>query len=59
MIESMHSGGFLSLAGEAVYQSSNELSYSSQQWDFSSRLDNSVYAPKKGSIHEVKKEVDL
>lgn len=59
MIESMNGGEFLNLTGEEAYRSMDELSDSSQQWDFSSRRGKSSAAPNKGRLYEVKDDADI
>ena len=59
MIDSMNGGGFLSFTGEEAYRSLDQLSDSSQQWDFLSRRYKFSPAPKKGGLYEVKDEVDI
>lgn len=57
MIESMNSGCFLNLKDEEAYSFLEELSESSQQWDFSSRKDSPSQS-KKGGIYELKEDIE-
>lgn len=57
MIESMNSGCFLNLKDEEAYSFLEELSESSQQWDFSSRKDPPSQS-KKGGIYELKEDIE-
>ncbi|XP_059446551.1 uncharacterized protein LOC132178111 [Corylus avellana] len=59
MIESMNGGGFLNLTRKEAYRLLDELSDSSQRWDFSSRQGKSSASPKKGGLYEVKDDADI
>ena len=50
MIESMNGGGFLSLKDDKAYKFLENLSESSQQWDFSNRRERFASAIKKWRI---------
>jgi len=47
------------LTGEEAYQTLDQLSNNSQQWDFSSYQDKSACIQKKGGIYEVKEDMEL
>jgi hypothetical protein len=57
MIESMNSGSFLSLKDDQAYTFLEELSESSQQWDFSSRKDPPSQS-KRGGLYEVREDFE-
>lgn len=59
MIESMNGGGFLSLTDDEAYKFLENLSDSSQQWDFSNRRERSVPAIKKGGLFEISEDLDM
>ena len=50
MIESMNGGGFLSLMDDEACKFLENLSESSQQWDFSNCRERSAPAIKKGGL---------
>ncbi|KAK9991403.1 hypothetical protein SO802_026388, partial [Lithocarpus litseifolius] len=59
MIESMNGGGFLNLVDDEAYKFLENLSESSQQWDFSKRRERSALAIKKGGLYEVREDLDI
>ena len=59
MIESMNGGGFLSLMDDEAYKFLEDLSESSQQWDFSNRRERSALAIKKGGLYEIREDLDM
>ena len=59
MIESMNGGGFFSLADDMAYKFLEDLSESSQQWDFSKRRERSAPKIKKGGLHEISEDLDM
>ena len=59
MIESMNSGGFLSLVDDEAYKFLENFSESSQQWDFSNRKERCAPAIKKGGLYEVSEDLDI
>ena len=59
MIESMNGGGFLSLMDDEACKFLENLSESSQQWDFSNRRKRSALAIKKGGLYEVYEDLDI
>ena len=59
MIESMNGGGFLSLMDDEAYKFLENLSESSQQWDFSNRRERSALAIKKGGLYEISEDLDI
>ena len=59
MIEFMNGGGFLSLMDNEAYKFLENLSESSQQWDFSNRRERSAFAIKKTGLYEVNEDLDI
>ena len=59
MIEFMNGGGFLSLMDNEAYKFLENLSESSQQWDFSNRRERSASAIKKTGLYEVNEDLDI
>ena len=59
MIEFMNGGGFLSLMDNEAYKFLENLSESSQQWDFSNRRERSALAIKKGGLYEISEDLDI
>ena len=59
MIESMNGGGFLSLMYDEACKFLENLSESSQQWDFSNRRERSAPAINKGGLYEVYEDLDI
>lgn len=55
----MNGGGFLSLVDDEAYKFLENLSESSQQWDFSNCRERSAPAIKKGGLYEVSKDLDI
>ncbi|XP_058216628.1 uncharacterized protein LOC131327478 [Rhododendron vialii] len=59
MLESMNGGGFLNLRGDEAYEFLENLSESSQQWDFTSHRDKQSSISKRGGVYEVKEDSDV
>ena len=59
MIDSINGGGFFSLVDDEAYKFLENLSESSQQWDFSNYKERSAPAIKKGGLYEVSKDLDI
>lgn len=55
----MNGGGFLNLLEDAAYTFLEQLSESSQQWDFSNPRDKQSNTSKKGGIYEIREESDI
>ena len=59
MIESMNGGGFFSLVDDEAHKFLENLSESSQQWDFSNRRERSALTIKKAELYEVIEDLDI
>ena len=59
MIESMNGGGSFSVVDDEAYKFLENLSKSSQQWDFSNCRERSALAIKKGGLYEVSEDLDI
>ncbi|XP_058216596.1 uncharacterized protein LOC131327445 [Rhododendron vialii] len=59
MLESMNGGSFLNLRGDAAYEFLENLSESSQQWDFTSHRDKQSSTSKRGGVYEVQEDADV
>jgi hypothetical protein len=49
----------LNLTGDLAYKALDKLADNSQQWDFTNCRDKSARNPKKGGIHELKREMEF
>ena len=56
MIEFMNGGGFLSLIDDKAYKFLEDLSQSSQQWDFSNCRERLALAIKRGGLYQLREE---
>ena len=59
MIKSMNGDGFLSLMDDEAYKFLQNLSESSQQWDFSNHRERSAPTIKKGGLYKVSEDLDI
>nr|XP_023922903.1 uncharacterized protein LOC112034322 [Quercus suber] len=59
MIESMNGGGFLNRMDDEAYKFLENLSESSQQWDFSYHRERSAPAIKKRGLYEISEDLDI
>ncbi|KAM6543169.1 hypothetical protein CsatB_007616 [Cannabis sativa] len=59
MVQSMHTGKFLQFRGDKAWESLENLSVNSQQWNCQDPRSKASNTPKRGGIYDVKDDVDI
>ncbi|KAM6553764.1 hypothetical protein CsatB_014526 [Cannabis sativa] len=59
MVQSMHTGKFLQFRGDEAWESLENLSVNSQQWNCQDPRSKASNTPKRGGIYDVKDDVDI